>query len=497
MATLKPCVQKMRSDGLYPVYIRVTHDRKVGYIKTDKCVAKKDVSRSKEIKDSFVLNYCTKVILDYNELLNQKDTTAWNLKDIIKFLTSGQAEVCFSDYARLHIAHMVNKGQERNAKNYHAALCSIELFLGSNKIMFSHLTSAVVKRWIVSLENTRRAKEMYPVCIRQIFRAAIIEYNDYDTGIIKIKTNPWMKIKIPSADRAEKKAVTPEACREFFSFPLPESKMADPLPEIARDVAKMVLCLAGMNTADIYNLQKSDYRNGIICYKRAKTRNSRRDEAYIEMRVEPIIQPLFEKYLADEDDPYLFKFHKRYSTLDSFNANVNSGLKKLCKSMGIDKSNWYCIYTFRHTWGTVAQNDCNASISDVGFAMNHSHGHTITRGYIKIDFTPAWELNAKVIDFIFFSDKKSKQGKALDIEEPQGKMFRISPKMMMYGRAYYKGKVLAEIQDIGFGTIDQVISSLVARLPVTIPDRGIVSFRILNVDTEKEAVYERMKGKGF
>ena len=34
--------------------------------------------------------------------------------------------------------------------------------------------------------------------------------------------------------------------------------------------------------------------------------------------------------------------------------------------------------------------------------MNHSHGRTITRGYIKLDFSPAWELNAKVIDFIFF-----------------------------------------------------------------------------------------------
>lgn len=29
MTTLRPCVQKQRSDGYYPVYIRVTHDRNV------------------------------------------------------------------------------------------------------------------------------------------------------------------------------------------------------------------------------------------------------------------------------------------------------------------------------------------------------------------------------------------------------------------------------------------------------------------------------------
>lgn len=39
----------------------------------------------------------------------------------------------------------------------------------------------------------------------------------------------------------------------------------------------------------------------------------------------------------------------------------------------------YCLYTFRHTWGTVAQNDCGASISEVAFGMNHSAGDKVTR----------------------------------------------------------------------------------------------------------------------
>ena len=60
--------------------------------------------------------------------------------------------------------------------------------------------------------------------------------------------------------------------------------MVDPLPELGRDVAKMVLCLAGMNTVDIYELRKEDYRNGCICYKRAKTKKFRADDAYFEIR---------------------------------------------------------------------------------------------------------------------------------------------------------------------------------------------------------------------
>ena len=41
MATLKACVQKMRNDGFFPVYIRVTHNRTTQYIKTDKMVTKR------------------------------------------------------------------------------------------------------------------------------------------------------------------------------------------------------------------------------------------------------------------------------------------------------------------------------------------------------------------------------------------------------------------------------------------------------------------------
>lgn len=150
---------------------------------------------------------------------------------------------------------MIDNGQQRNAKNYQLALQHLERFLGTTQIMFSHLTSHLMNRWIKSLEQTHRAKEMYPICMRQVFKAAILEYNDYDNGIIRIKTNPWVKVEIPSADRAEKLAITPEACREFFSFPLPESKMKYPQTEFGRDIAMMVLCLAGINTVDLYNLK--------------------------------------------------------------------------------------------------------------------------------------------------------------------------------------------------------------------------------------------------
>ena len=211
------------------------------------------------------------------------------------------------------------------------------------------------------------------------------------------------------------------------------------------------------------------------------------------MRVPAIIETLFEKYRnTRKDDDRLFNFYQRMTSSDSFCANVNSGIKQICKAMGMSKEEWYSAYTFRHTWGTVAQNDCRASISEVAFAMNHSSAHKVTMGYIKIDYSPAWELNDQVIDFIFFSDKASSRE-----QKPEENRFRLSFRYMVRGEAYHNGHKVAEVNDTGFNNVDEVIDRLVTMLPEEIPNRSIVMFKIINLDKNQTAVYQRQKGKGF
>ena len=493
MATLKICVRNKRCDGFYPISIRVTHHRQIAYIKTEKMVNDASVSPSKEVLDPYVMGLLYPVVLEYMERLNKKDIKNWSAKEVVNFLINGDEDINFSTYAREYIAKMIDRGQRRNARNYQLAVQHLERFAGTTKLMFSQLTSMFVNLWIKSLETTKRAKEMYPVCIRQIFKAAQIEFNDYDNGIIRIKSNPWVKVNIPKPDRAEKLAITPEACREFFFCPLPESKMLYPVEELGRDVAMMTLCLAGINSVDLFRMKKTDYYDGLIHYKRAKTKNVRTDGAYFEMRVPAILQPLFEKYKnEDSSNEYLFNFYKRHTTSDSFGVNVNIGICKICQSLGIEKENDYSVYTFRHTWGTVAQNDCKASIGDVAFAMNHSSGKPVTRGYIKIDFSPAWELNEKVIDFIFFSDKPSHR--EIQIKEER---FKLSYRYQVHAEAFFQGRKLAELTDVGFNNVDEVIDKLVEQLPDDIPHRSMVMFKIENQDKNQTVVNERMKDKGF
>lgn len=493
MATFKICVRKKRNDGFYPVYIRVTHNTKTGYIKTDKLVDHNGLDKGMNVTDPFVLKFCTAKMASYVERLNKVSYSLWQLPELIEYLRKEDEDVSFSDYARQHYKRIFNKGEERNARNYQLALQHLERYAGTKNVMFSMLTSTFVNSWIESMSETHRAKEMYPICMRQVFKAACRELNDYDRGVMRIKTNPWVKVDIPRADRPQQLAITPQDCRAFFSAPIPETMYKQPLPELGRDVAMMVLCLGGINTVDIYNMQKADYYDGILHYQRSKTKRSRADGAYMEMRVPPILMPIVDKYLAEDDDPFLWSFHKRYTSFDSFSANVNIGIKKICKSMGMEKEDWYCAYSFRHTWGTVAQNDCGATMAEVAFGMNHSSHFKVTRGYVKVDFSPAWVLNEKVVELIFFTEKESHRTK----HEGPAVFERFSFKSMMKGSAYFRGRLLGEVQDIGFNNVEEVIAKLVGFVPDDIPERCMVQFRIENCDKKQVAVYERMKGVSF
>ncbi|MCL2311949.1 MAG: hypothetical protein FWC41_05610, partial [Firmicutes bacterium] len=94
----------------------------------------------------------------------------------------------------------------------------------------------------------------------------------------------------------------------------------------------------------------------------------------------------------------LFDFCHRYSTFQNFVKSVNLGLKTIAKTLKIDES--ISTYYARHSWATIARNDCNISKSDIAECLNHST-NTITDIYIKKDWKTIDVANRKVINFVF------------------------------------------------------------------------------------------------
>lgn len=485
MATLKAAVKSKRKDGMYVVYIRFAHNRKVSYLRTSWMVNDKGLSRNKkDILDPSVIQQTSRLIDNYYNILNRIDTQDWTVKEIVDYIQKGKDGISFSAYARKHIEKMIARGQERTSRDYKWALYNLEKFAGGNEVMFSQLTYSFLSRWIDSLSQTARSKNKYPINIRQIHKAAMFEYNDEERGI-QLITNPWPKISIPKEDTPNKRAISPNMLRKFFAVVPDFSRFTHPLQELGQDVALISFCMCGINSVDLFYAEKSQYHDGIFHYNRRKTRKSRSDSAYFEIRVPQFIIPIFEKYLSkDTKSPWLFDFHERLSTPDSFNANVNSGISQICKKVSPDFH--ASLYSFRHSWATIAQNGCGASLGDIDFALNHST-YKMARVYTKIDYSPAWELNEKVLDYIFFSNKEPDNN-----EDPTKSFERMSKYNLIRGEAFISGECVSLIEDSGFTNVEQVITTLLSSLPENIERPTKVQIKINNLDKKQTQLHQRV-----
>jgi hypothetical protein len=272
--------------------------------------------------------------------------------------------------------------------------------------------------------------------------------------------------------------------RKFINVVPDRSRFTNPLMEVGQDVALISFCLCGLNAVDIFNAEKDQYVNGIFHYERQKTRNTRSDKGYFEIRVPEFLKPTFEKYLSKNvDSPWLFNFHERLSTSDSFCANVNIGIKQIWEK--VDPNFKASLYAFRHSWATIAQNECGATLNEVDFGLNHSI-NKMAKVYVKVDYTPAWILNEKVIDFIFFTNKESKH-----VEKVDKTFERISKYNNVRAEAYVMGKKVCALEDTGFSNVDQIMDRLVTLLPKK-TKKTRVQFKITNVDKKLTQMYQRL-----
>jgi site-specific recombinase XerD len=394
MATFTPSV---RTDKEFnAVYIRISAASKTDYIKTSMIVHKSGL-KDGQITDYNILANCYIQIKKYADSLANINTEQWTANEIKKFLLQDKDNISFTDFSDKYIAAMKNDERYKSAENYKTALNSLKKHFGKENIFFSDITSHELRRWIKSLSGTKRAKSLYPVLMKKMFEDGCLEYNDYDRSIIRIQNQPFKATEIPNSDLPEKRFVESKIIRSIFAqTPVTE------LEQLAHDVSLMIIYLAGINTVDLYKVKKQELKDNKLCYNRSKTEKKRRDKAYFEITISEPIAHFFKKYAGNKN---LLNFKERYSTPDCFRKAVNTGLKSLCEKAQVEKITYYCL---RHTWATIAKNECGASTELVAFCLNHASAHKEAEIYIKKDFSPVDILNKKVIDRIFKTKKVAK-----------------------------------------------------------------------------------------
>lgn len=401
-----------REDNTYSVYIRVTHNRKVGYMKTVFSIEEHELTKSGKIKNYDILEMCDANIRQYRKKCNELGDRVDYLSvyDIIKLLeVKNNDDIDFFKYSYNKIEEIKREGREKTAQLMVTSLNAFKVFLKKDNIPINSITSNLCREFYKHLESGgyNRRQSSYLSNIRALFNMAKEELNDDDLGIFIVKINPFKKFKIPKENPPKREiALDSSQMRLIYNFPYYKNRSGIHKNQyirenMAKDVFVLSFFLVGMNTVDMYKLD--NYDGEYISYNRSKTSRKRDDRAFIKIKVPEEAKPLMEKYKGKKK---VFDFCEHYANPAGFNKNVNKGLKELSnrikdtEKIDLGALNFYAA---RHSWATIARNDVKIDKYIVHEALNHSDNTMkITDIYIKKDFSHIDDANKKVIDFVFY-----------------------------------------------------------------------------------------------
>lgn len=385
MATITYELGKPKLDKSRKVSIVVSHKGQRRRIPTNIVLTDSDVSRSGKISSRKIqkaiddkINLLKDKLYDLEiDLLGKDVDIDWIFSHIIK-----ESETLdFFEYAEKWIERSTNKGK----KNYSIMLNSLERFNQCRKLPFSLIDYSFLNRYKDYLDGHPRAQSLYLGNIRHLFNEAIKEYNTDDKKVIT--NNPFEKFSIPKdMPNTKNRVISEENLVKVFNF------KGTRRIGMARDCYIMSFCLMGMNSVDMYEC--TQYKNGVLAYDRAKTRDKRADNAHMEIEVPDVIKPLFKKYKGTSR---VFDFYIKYSNSGSFNKHINKGLHYIADELGIPR---FDFYSARHTWASIARNKLGIDKYTIHEALNHVSDLDITDIYIQKDYANINKANAKVVDYL-------------------------------------------------------------------------------------------------
>lgn len=413
--TIKPVIMRaqQRSDGSYNVKIRVTFKRKYRILSTNLTAYPRDLARSGEIKGTVLMDANKIVEKMYSAVadLNWFEMDMMDVDDVVRHIrVTLRSRTAFSLDFFQYANRFLSSRKESTALTYKTALASFRKFLGRDNFDINEFTVPILKNFVNYLDSTPKGNRngetslarkkgvsarAYTRKLSAIYSEALDEYNDEDSGIVRIKGNPFKKLKVDALPSVAKISKTPEFIQKLIDA------VADPATKEnqrwALEVYLISFALMGANTADMVLMRKAD--KGVVTYCRAKTRDRRADNAEMRVRLEPCVEPLLARH-ADPTGRLLLDLEGKWSSVSSINAKLRALLAAWAESNDEDP---FTIYSARHSWATIGRsNRVGLSKSLIDECLGHSTNQLVDV-YAEKDWTILWEANKKVLEIFDWS----------------------------------------------------------------------------------------------
>ena len=412
MVTLKACIimKDMRKDGTWRVVIRLTYKRKSRMIPTSMYVSREDITASGNIKNQQVIDECERIIRTYQKRIRELELEANDIPiDVIRrriTIKDPGENIDFIAFCREWIE------QECNPKSrpaYTCALNSFLKFLEGMSLSCNHMSRRLMLQYEQWLTERNVESTHYCVAIKHMFCQARAFYNDNEEGKTYIKRTLDFYYPTRYHKDIEKRALTIDQIRAIAQ--IPDDGTHNSIRDLARDVFLISFMTMGTNAVDLWDCEYD--KNGNITYERAKMRDRCSDGARIVIKPHPLLRPFLKKYanLTDKNPKIVFRFRRRYSSMQAFNGMLNRGLKEVGEIIGVPNLTFYAA---RHSMATIALNDAGIDKLTVHEMLNHQVPiFRITDMYIQKDFSNINEASFRLIDLVL-SDVLKEKPKAKD-----------------------------------------------------------------------------------
>jgi len=316
----------------------------------------------------------------------------------MKLTTTRQYSPDFFTFSGTLISELISDGRYGTSQSYTKAVTSLRTYLQEEALQHpdaaqSPTVAATVQLPLCNIDGAFIYRYNLHLTRRGVIRNSISFYNRtlraiYNQAVRRFRLQdrrPFDEV-YTGVDRTRNRAVGESIIAALITLDLSRDKSL----EQARDLFVFSYYMRGIPFVDMAYLRRENIRGGYIIYTRKKT------GARIEVRIEPQIRAILQKYSRKESD-YLLPIlqdagkksdegflYRRYQVRLSI---YNRRLKELSCLLG--GSVTLTSYVSRHSWATAARNS-DISLSVISESLGHSSEH-MTRIYLG-------SFNGKLID---------------------------------------------------------------------------------------------------
>lgn len=413
-----------KKENLYPLKLRVTHNRQRSYFSISSSrINKYLIGNLEEFRyegrESYSLNKITfekitqskprGVFKDLQVVFRAFEMEYQQVADNLQPFVIEKFKEIFSEkpgrmdndvFIQLKNKIDYLKGEKRynSAMAYASTYKAIETFAKRKKLSFEEVSPKYLSKfneWMLENSKSETTSGIYLRSLRSLFNDAI--------GLQITKNYPFYNnqnksgFKIPSG-HGRKIALSSDELKKIF-----DHKFNNKYPGLFYiDSWKLMYLLQGINPIDLCGLKYSNIQGKFIIFSRSKTKNS----GPIEIRI-PIngqIEALIKKWANHEKskDAYIWPVFQNNDKEDhirkvrQFIKMVNKYIKRLATELKIDKT--VTTYVSRHTYATQLMRH-GAPVAFISKQLGHTNTSTTDKYLNSFEEEQLKEWQKKISEF--------------------------------------------------------------------------------------------------